>query len=312
MKKLTPYFERNGIKIYCGDRLEIMPKLVEEGVVVDMILADIPYGTTALDFDKKAKRDDVNVILEKLQGIDFEPEVLNILKCTIKDIYASPLDLVKMWQCFNDIAKPNAAIAMTATQPFTNTLINSKKGLFRYSWVWRKNKAANFVSSKYVPFKICEDVLVFYRKHPTYNPQRVSRSFKGLKRYPAGKDHIKAGTGRHLSLYGGEMLDIPTVYSADGKKNPVNILTFPIDYDRKGNSHHSTQKPVALMEYLIKTYTNPANLVLDPTMGGGTTLLAALNEGRAAIGIEINEKYCKNAVSRLGKPTLFSLPTSNK
>ncbi|MFH1527754.1 MAG: site-specific DNA-methyltransferase [Bacteroidota bacterium] len=194
------------------------------------------------------------------------------------------IPLEPMWEQLKRVIKPNGAIVMTASQPFTTTLIASNMKMFRYCWVWVKTKASNFQNARKMPMKRHEDILVFYDKLPTYNhyanllekPVKSSRKNKG-----ANLGHC-VDSGGYIQKEGG----FPTsdIYYA----NP------------SGRGHlHPTQKPVLLMEYLIKTYTNEGETVLDFTMGSGTTGVACKNLNRDFIGIELDEKYFEIAKQRI-------------
>ena len=227
-----------------GDCLERM-KEIESGSV-DMILTDPPYGTTACKWD-------------------------------------SVIDLDLMWEQLKRIIKPNGAIVLTASQPFTTTLISSNMKMFKYCWVWNKAKAANFPLVKHQPLKIHEEIAVFNHNKENYRP--IMRK---------GKERKKGG-------YRVER-DFAVMDGAPAKKNdlyyPKSILDFSIA-SNKDSKLHPTQKPVALMEYLIKTYTNEGETVLDFTMGSGTAGVAAKNLNRKFIGIELDENYFNIAKERI-------------
>ena len=241
---IKPYYETENGKLYHGDCLEIMPELKQ---TFDMVLADPPYGTTACKWD--------SII---------------------------PLD--PMWNQLKSLTKPKSAIVMTASQPFTTTLISSNIEMFRYCWVWVKTKASNFQLARKMPMKQHEDILVFYKNLPVYNhgakllvkPIKSSRNNKG-----SNLGHC-VDAGNYLQQEGG----FPTtdIYFA----NP------------SGAGHlHPTQKPVALMEYFIKTYTNEKEIVLDFAAGSGTTGLACERLNRKWIMIEKEEKYCEISAKRI-------------
>lgn len=215
---------------------------------VDMILCDLPYGTTACKWDTV---------------IPFEP----------------------LWAQYRRIAKRNAAIVLTASQPFTTALIASNFQDFRYCWVWDKKKAGNIFLAKRQPMKVHEDVVVFSRDPHQYNPQMVPRdSVKVSKNY---------GTGESM---GGNRQAESTVYTYT-HKYPTSIIEAS-NASQRGKVH-PTQKPVALMEYLIRTYTQEGETVLDNCMGSGTTGVACANTGRRFIGIERDEKYFAIAKARI-------------
>ena len=260
-------------KLYNGDCLEVMDKLIEEGTKVDCILTDPPYGTTACKWD--------TVI---------------------------PFD--KMWERLNKLIKPNGAIVLFGTQPFTSNLINSNKDNFKYCWYWIKSKANGFQHSKNKPMRIIEEVIVFSKapvghrsllgdKRMEYNPQGI---------VPNGKRKITESTHCGNTMVG--------VNHKSARSNQVGIeyesyTNFPTDELRfksifgKGN-FHPTQKPVDLMEYLIKTYTNENESVLDFTMGSGSTGVACMNTGRKFIGIELDNNYFDIASKRIEEAYFYA------
>jgi len=227
-----------------GDCLEVMADIPDGSV--DLILCDLPYGTTACKWDSV---------------IPFEP----------------------LWAQYRRIAKKNAAIVLTASQPFTTALIASNMSEFKYSWVWRKSNASGFANAKKRPLKICEDVCVFACGVPPYQPQGLERLIKPKER-KAKVGEAVGGNG----FYDG--------YLQEWTNYPKNILEFQSD-----RGHHPTQKPVALMEYLIRTYTNEGDTVLDNCMGSGTTGVACANAGRRFIGIERDPGYFAIAQQRIAQ-----------
>ena len=232
------------IKLMKGDCLERMKEIPDGSV--DMVLTDPPYGTTACKWD-------------------------------------SIIPLEPMWVQLKRIIKPNGAIVMTASQPFTTTLIASNMKMFKYCWVWDKGRGHNFASLKYQPFKSHEDVVVFSLKSHVYNPQKTD-----------GKPYTQK-QGRKGDVYGGDNGKL-VITKNNGNRHPLSIQKFKREFGDKG---HPTQKPVALMEYLIKTYTNEGETVLDFTMGSGTTGVACQNLGRDFIGIEMDDHYFQVAKDRI-------------
>jgi site-specific DNA-methyltransferase (adenine-specific) len=234
------------IELYQGDCLEIMKTFPDDSV--DMILADLPYEITAAKFD----------IL-----IPFEP----------------------LWEQYNRIAKEDAAMVFTASQPFTTALISSNLKNFRYEWIWEKPQGTNPMVAKIQPLKAHENIVVFYRKRPKYNPQMtISTPYGGFK-----SKQKKLG-----EVYGD--LDSKHRDNPEGTRYPKTVLQF-----KQEKGIHPTQKPVPLMEYLIKTYTNENDVVLDNCFGSGTTGVAAKKTGRGFIGIELDGEYFKLGSERIKK-----------
>ncbi len=192
------------------------------------------------------------------------------------------IPLEQLWAELNRVAKPDSAMVFTASQPFSTTLIASNIKAFKYAWVWEKSRFANQMLAKIQPLKIHEDILVFSKGKPPYLPQ-------GL--VPYGKE-TKQGKRVSDNNGGGER---PTAYHQEWTNYPRSILRFPSE----GKTVHSTQKPVALMEYLIKTYTTEGATVLDFTMGSGTTGVACKNLNRNFIGIELDPTYFEIAKERI-------------
>lgn len=233
-------------QIIVGDCIDVM-KDWPDGCV-DMILADPPYGTTACKWDTI---------------IPLEP----------------------MWEQLKRLIKPNGAIVMTASQPFTTALIGSNMGMFRYCWVWNKRRPSNPMLAKKQCLKIHEDIVVFYSSFGTYNPQGVFET-DGKPRGGTNPSKTELGFGK----------SIKRAYRQTKSGYPKSIIEIGTD-NRK--NVHPTQKPIALMEYLIKTYTDEGELVLDFTCGSGTTCKAAQNLNRRFIGIDISPEYCAIARQRL-------------
>lgn len=243
------------IKLLKGDCLELM-KSIESGSV-DAIITDPPYGTTACKWD--------SVI---------------------------PFDL--MWEQLNRIIKPNGAIVLTASQPFTSALVMSNPKNYKHEWIWQKDKGSNFANTVREPMKEHENILVFANKKWTYNKQMEVRKGSGSKSVGATNKHYKKS--ENYGLF-------------QGAEFKVSELRVPssIQFVKRQTGLHPTQKPVALMEYLIKTYTNENETVLDFTMGSGSTGVACVNLNRNFIGIEKDDKYFEIAEKRINEiqPTLF-------
>ena len=192
-----------------------------------------------------------------------------------------------MWLRLNKLIKPNGAIVLFGSEPFSSALRMSNIKNYKYDWVWEKSKSQGFFNVKKMPLKSIEYISVFYKKLPTYNPQGTT--IVNITKSNSGKDK------KHYSGQNGGTMKTKT-YKQTTANYPTQILRYKIE-----NGLHPTQKPVALMEYLIKTYTNENELILDFTMGSGTTILAAKNLNRRGIGIEMDEKYFNIAQDRINK-----------
>ena len=207
----------------------------------------------------------------------------------------SVLPLDKLWREYNRIIKPKGAIVSTASQPFTTTLIGSNRENFAFAWVWDKKFGANFVQAKRQPIKTHEDILIFTNggMQPNYYPQMIKRDKPIKKGGNKQSEAIPIARTKNSKIFG----ESGKVYN---EKYPTSIIQFDV---RKGRGLHPTQKPVLLMEYLIKTYTNKGETVLDNTMGSGTTGVACVNTNRNFIGMELDDKYFEIAKARINEAT---------
>ena len=232
------------IDIKQGDCLELMKDILDTSI--DMILCDLPYGTTRNKWD-------------------------------------SVIPLNKLWEQYERIIKDNGAIVLFSQMPFSAELVHSNLKLFKYEWIWQKDNGTGFLNAKKMPLKIHENILVFYKKLPLYNPQMRT----GFKPY-------KCKQGRHSTNYGA--YEQGHITESNGERYPIDIIKF-----KKDSGLHPTQKPVELLEYLIKTYTNEGDTVLDNCMGSGSTGVACVNTNRNFIGYELNEKYFEIAEKRINE-----------
>jgi len=230
-------------EIWHGDCLELMKNIPDKSV--DMVLCDLPYGTTKCKWD---------VI------ITFD----------------------KLWEQYNRIAKDNGAIVLFGNEPFSSKLRLSNLENYKYDWKWDKVRGSNFATVKIRPFNSFEDIMIFYKKQPTYNPQMI-------KGEPYTQKQGFVGESKQTGLHRKEVVTI-----SDGNRYPITIIKFS-----KESGLHPTQKPVDLLEYLIKTYTNENDLVLDNCAGSGSTLVAAKNLNRQFIGIEKEKEYYNICLERL-------------
>lgn len=207
---------------------------------------------------------------------------------TTQNKWDSIINLELMWKELKRVVKTNGAIVLTSSQPFTSVLICSNLKMFKYDWTWRKPKGTGHLNAKKQPMRDKEDICVFYVKQCTYNPQMsLGKPYKDK----AGKDHSKnSSMTPSYGKYTNKRED------NTGTRYPKQVIDFPVV---ERGSLHPTQKPVSLMEYLIKTYTNESETVLDFTMGSGTTGVACINTDRKFIGIELDETYFNIAKERI-------------
>ena len=254
------------IDLRLGDCLEVMKTIKDNSI--DAIITDPPYGTTACKWD-------------------------------------IVIDIELMWEQLNRIIKPNGAIVLFGSEPFSSALRMSNIKNYKYDWIWNKINGSSFLNAKRQPLRSSENISVFYKKQCTYNPQLIDRDKKNIrdpkKEYGSGKGTVYGNTkpnfmfndGREIPLTKGYPKNIISINNKEKEMHPSKVL-------------HNTQKPIALMEYLIKTYTNEKETVLDFTMGSGSTMVACVNTNRNGIGIEMNSNYFKIAEQRI-KETEYKL-----
>tara|TARA_R110000737_G_scaffold219046_1_gene235219 strand:+ start:174 stop:890 length:717 start_codon:yes stop_codon:yes gene_type:complete len=235
------------IDLRLGDCLEVM-KTIETGSI-DMIFCDLPYGTTACKWDSV---------------IPFEP----------------------LWEQYNRIIKDSGAIVLFGREPFSSYLRTSNVKIYRYDWIWEKSKATNFLFAKQMPLIAHEDIMVFYKKKPTYNPQKTE-----------GKPYNKGVEKRTEIEAVGKIGNGNLIENKSGLRNPRSVQYF-VTAEREGKLH-PTQKPIKLIEYFVNTYSNENDTILDNTMGSGTTMVACKKLNRNGIGIEKDPKYYAVAVARV-------------
>ena len=235
------------IQLYHGDCLEAMKNIADKSI--DMILCDLPYGTTNCSWD---------IV------IPFEP----------------------LWEQYNRIIKDNGAIVLFGSEPFSSALRMSNIKNYKYDWVWEKSKATGFLNAKKRPLVAHEYIHVFYKKQPLYNPQmREGTPYnKGMRKQQTEND-----------VYG-EFKQVEV--KSEGKRYPRSVIYYKTA-ETEGETFHKTQKPVSLLEYLINTYTNTGEVVLDNCMGSGSTGIACLNSNRKFIGIELDDTYFNVAKERI-------------
>jgi len=240
-----------GIDLRCGDCLDIMPQL---DTCVDMVLCDMPYGNTRNSWDV-------------------------------------PLDLEAIWRQYRRIVKPDGAIVLFGSGRFTAALMNSNPRDWRYNLVWEKTAPTGFLNAKRMPLRAHEDILVFYRKPPKYNPVMSE-----------GKRKVSTAQHKRNSKSGGSYGQYKAITYDSDKRYPRSVLHFPTD--KQKSALHATQKPVALLEYLIRLYTDEGDLILDNCMGSGSTGVAAIRCNRRFLGIEIDTDMYITAARRIQQEVL--------
>ncbi len=242
------------VNLMLGDCIKLMKEMQPQSI--DMVLCDLPYGTTS-----KNKWDNV-------------------------------IPFCHLWECYKRIVKPNGAILLFGQPPFSTMLIASNAKMFRYEWVWVKTLAQGFLNANKMPMRATENISVFYQKLPKYNPQKTPGNpyNKGIR-----KANSTTNYGDHRETLG---------KNEAGYRFPTNVLYFS-NANHK-NILHPTQKPVALLEYLIRTYTDEGDTVLDNCMGSGSTGVASVNTNRSFVGIELNQEYYQIARERITRAPFFS------
>lgn len=223
-------------QLFEGDCLKYLKQFPDNSI--DMVLCDLPYGTTQNKWD-------------------------------------SVIPLSKLWKEYERVVKDNGAIVLTSQGLFTAQLMMSNPKMFKYKWIWEKSKPTNFLNAKKQPLRKYEDVCVFYKKQPTYNPQMTK-----------GEPYNKGIRKNQLSGSYGDFQ--PVHVHSDGERYPIDIIYFKTA-ESEGRVIHPTQKPIELGRYLVRTYSNPGDLILDNTFGSGSFLVAALLEGRNFVGVEKNK-----------------------
>jgi site-specific DNA-methyltransferase (adenine-specific) len=256
-------------KIYCMDALEFLSK-IKEGVV-DMVLCDLPYGTTACEWDK----------------------VLN---------------LNELWKQYKRILKEDGVVVLTASQPFTTDLINSNRDWFKYDLIWNKKRPTGMFNAKIMPMRLHEHILIFYKSVGTFNPQMLPKPIE-FQRPNRVKKAIKKPTAES------ECWGTKPKYAEDYDdtiKNPVSILEYSSINNFSNKRKHPTEKPLDLFKWLIKSYSNEGDLVIDNCIGSGTTAVACKQTNRNFIGCDISQEYVDITNKRLNQSVLTSIPPTSK
>lgn len=240
------------IRLIQGDCINVMNELIDENVKVDMVLTDLPYGTTQCKWD------------------------------TI-------IPFNEMWNCIHELVKLDGAVILFGNEPFSSNLRMSNIDEYKYDIIWDKIVRTGFLNAKKQPLRQYENIIVFYKKQPTYNP---------IMWIGEEMNHPHKTQKKSTNVYGAHH-EVPTRLTRE--KYPTNIIEFNARKSECNNTNrvHPTQKPVSLLEYLIKTYSNPQDTVLDFTMGSGSTGVACRNLNRKFIGIELNDDYYQIAKSRI-------------
>ena len=241
-------------KVTQGDCLEVMKNIPDKSV--DMILCDLPYGTTACKWD-------------------------------------TLIPFNELWTLYERVIKDDGAIVLTASQPFTSLLIASNVDIFRYEWIWVKSKANGFPMANHRPLKKHENVLVFSKSPSTYVKGGISTVYNAQGLQEVNKEAKSKVTRNSTTISGGKFKN--DSYVQKFTNYPTSVIYLP----NESKTQHPTQKPVALFEYLIKTYTNEGEVVLDNCLGSGTTAVAAINTNRQFIGIEREPEYVEIANKRI-------------
>jgi site-specific DNA-methyltransferase (adenine-specific) len=253
---IKPFYNRDGIILYHGDCLEVMPQL--EGPF-DAIISDPPFGTTACKWDTI---------------IPFE----------------------SMWEQYERLVRRNGAIVLFGSQPFTSALVMSNVAWFKYEWIWQKNKCSNFLQANFQPLKRHENILVFSQGHITYTPKNTPMMYNPIMTGVQNSFNKGQGTDTSLKSWKARRGNDYTLRSNENDGQfPKSIVEFSCDT----KSLHPTQKPVELLEYLVKTYTSQGDIVLDNCFGSGTTAIACQNTNRRFVGIEQKLEYIWIAAKRI-------------
>lgn len=274
---MTPYYQNESVTLYHGDCFEVLREL--QGPF-DAAITDPPYGITQCAWDVK-------------------------------------IDLEALHEGIRNVVKVNAPVLIFGVMPFACDVINANRREFRYEIVWRKTQASGFLNAKKMPLRAHENILVFYRRLPTYNPQKHQSPTPVTHRVHGGKNGKlyeryvgRARTNSEWEIKGGfygpvERTRDPLeyVYYDDGTRYPHDVVDFSnwngAGFVNRNTINHPTSKPVPLLEYLVRTYTNEGETILDPFAGSGTAGVAAMRTGRKAVLIELEEKYCELAANRL-------------
>lgn len=281
-------------KVYNGDCLELMNSIDDKSI--DFIFTDLPYGTTHCKWDSILPLSDY---VELSGQYFYETDLCQLAKATNSSLeyardwfYKNKKD--GLWTHYNRIIKDHGCIALFAQTPFDKALGASNLKMLRYEWIWEKTQATGHLNAKKMPMKAHENILIFYKKLPTYNPQKTTGHT------PVHSYTKYVNTQNNTEIYGQMNKELSGGGETD--RYPRSVLTFASD--KQKSCLHPTQKPLALCEYMIKTYTNPGDLVLDSCAGSCTTGVASINTGRNFICIEKDEAIYRTGAERVRQAIL--------
>ena len=280
-------------RLYQGDCLEIMKNITDKSI--DMILCDLPYQVTQNKWDTIIPMNDfININNKNIEKNEFylQQFMKGLTKNEINKIWKKNKQ-EGLWTYYNRIIKDNGAIVLFAQDIFSAQLINSNPKMYKYKFFWKKDRPSGFLNAKKMPLKNIEEILIFYKKCPTYNPQ----FWEGIPLHGMGTKYKEGNLGNNNYGKFASHTNPSANREGDTKKYPRQLLEFK----RPHPPIFPTQKPVDLCEYLIKTYTNESEVILDNCMGSGSTGVACLNTNRRFVGIELDEKYfiAKNRIENI-------------
>lgn len=278
-------------RLYQGDCLEIMKNITDKSI--DMILCDLPYQVTQNKWDTIIPMNDfININNKNIEKNEFylQQFMKGLTKNEINKIWKKNKQ-EGLWTYYNRIIKDNGAIVLFAQDIFSAQLINSNPKMYKYKFFWKKDRPSGFLNAKKMPLKNIEEILIFYKKCPTYNPQ----FWEGIPLHGMGTKYKEGNLGNNNYGKFASHTNPSANREGDTKKYPRQLLEFK----RPHPPIFPTQKPVDLCEYLIKTYTNESEVILDNCMGSGSTGVACLNTNRRFVGIELDEKYFNIAKNRI-------------
>uniref|UniRef100_A0A6C0HGZ5 DNA methylase N-4/N-6 domain-containing protein n=1 Tax=viral metagenome TaxID=1070528 RepID=A0A6C0HGZ5_9ZZZZ len=279
LKELKAICKERKIKGYTKMKsIEIIPLLTDTTEMIEQVEPTTPIETIVIvPLSFNLIHGDCLIEMKKIKNQSIDMILCDLPYGMTKNVWDVVIPFDKLWEEYNRIIKDNGAVVLFGSQPFTSLMITSNLKHFRYCLVWEKNKFSDFLNAKRKPMKTNEDIAIFYKKQPTYNPQYWYST-------PYTRWNTQSAVDKQTN-YGNHKEN--HVVSVDGKRLPTTVLKF----NRIERPKHPTQKPVDLLEWLIKTYSNPGEMVLDNCMGVGSTGIACKNLKRSFIGIELDKKY---------------------